>query len=67
MTDNELLSKAKCCPFCGKFELDFITNVDNIGGGRDSEFIVCISDFCLAEGAIADDKVEALTKWNKRY
>ena len=62
-TDSEYCSP---CPFCGGNNLDFITNVD---GERltGKEYIVCNDDNCLAEGSIADNKEEALEKWNKRF
>lgn len=61
---NDLICNALSCPFCGGTELKFISDVDN--DIRDKEFIVCMNNDCLCDGRIAEDKEEALSRWNIR-
>ena len=60
-----VISSALPCPFCGKKELQFISDVD--GGDREVEFIVCMNKDCLCDGRIGKNKEEALSRWNSRH
>ena len=70
---DELKFKFKKCPYCGSFDIKFVSELENTTNIPDYEFCVCIN--CDAEGPKsitqiyknADNaKHEAKFKWNKR-